>query len=358
VARATHGETVAKEILGSGDGTLTNQRFTLKNKPLTYVSAATATGGETTLEVRVNDVLWSEASSLYGLNGRSQNYIVRNDNEGNSTLTFGDGTSGARLPSGQENVYARYRSGIGPVGEVEAGSLILLQDKPLGVRSVTNSLAATGAAAPATIDEARANAPLTVLTLDRVVSIKDFEDFAAAFAGIGKAQAVSLWNGEVNFAHITIAAANGDPVDATSDLYANLVQALSRVRDTSVQVRVDTFASRYFDVAAEIVIDQSYLWEKVEAAIKDSLLTDFSFTKRGFGQQVTTAEVITAIQKVDGVVGVNLTALYEYSESTALNDLLPKEPSPARWVNNQVQLAELWLINPGEAGIDLKEISS
>lgn len=364
VARATHGETVAREILGSGDGTLTNQQFMLKKNLLTHVSAPTASGGESTLEVRVNDVLWSESSSLYGLGTRDQNYIVRRDNDHYSTIIFGDGKNGARLPSGQNNIAARYRSGIGSDGEVEAQSLILLQDKPLGIRSVTNPVAASGAAEPETLDGARANAPLTVLTLDRIISIKDFEDFAAAFAGIGKAQAVSLWNGEVNFAHITLGAANGDPVEPTSDLYVNLVEALSRVRDTSVQVRVDTFASCHFNVEAEVLIDERYQWETVETAIKNSLKTEFSFSKRGFGQQVTKAEVITAIQKIEGVLAVNVTALYDNLEELApndplpLNDPLPKERMTARWVDGEVQLAQLWLVNPGDNGIELKEMSS
>ena len=66
VARATHGETKA-EVLGSGDGSKAFQKFVLKQKPLTYVSAATPTGLETTLKVRVNDVLWEEASTFFKL---------------------------------------------------------------------------------------------------------------------------------------------------------------------------------------------------------------------------------------------------------------------------------------------------
>ncbi len=79
VARATHGETVALEVLGSGDGTLANQRFALRKKPLTHVSAPTASGGESTLELRVNDVLWKEVPSLHDLDARSQSYLVRRD---------------------------------------------------------------------------------------------------------------------------------------------------------------------------------------------------------------------------------------------------------------------------------------
>ena len=56
---ANHGETV-EEVLGSGDGSQANQSFELKKPPLTYVSAATATGSESTLELRVNGVEWVE----------------------------------------------------------------------------------------------------------------------------------------------------------------------------------------------------------------------------------------------------------------------------------------------------------
>ena len=48
VARATHGET-KREVLGSGDQTLSQQSFTLKQKPLTYIKASTLTGASSTL---------------------------------------------------------------------------------------------------------------------------------------------------------------------------------------------------------------------------------------------------------------------------------------------------------------------
>ncbi len=59
VAPATHGETVG-EVLGSGDGSAPFQRFGLKQTPLTFVSAATASGTASSLEVRVDDVQWRE----------------------------------------------------------------------------------------------------------------------------------------------------------------------------------------------------------------------------------------------------------------------------------------------------------
>ncbi|HEY9608015.1 MAG TPA: hypothetical protein V6C93_01545, partial [Allocoleopsis sp.] len=105
VVQATHGQTV-EEVLGSGDGHQTNQRFALKKPPLTYVPTTTASGAKSTLEVRVNGVLWQEVPSLYPLTPQDQNYIIRIEDDGKTTVTFGDGIKGARLPSGNENVTA------------------------------------------------------------------------------------------------------------------------------------------------------------------------------------------------------------------------------------------------------------
>ena len=82
----------------------------------------------------------------------------------------------------RNNVRAKYRKGIGVEGLVKSGQLSMLLSRPLGVKGVTNPLAAGGAQDPEQLGDARANAPLKVLTLDRVVSLRDYENFARAFA--------------------------------------------------------------------------------------------------------------------------------------------------------------------------------
>jgi len=359
VVPATHGETVT-EVLGSGDGTKTNQRFKLKKPPLTYVSASTPSGAESTLTVKVDDLEWEESSSLYGLDARSQQYTVRLDNEANAYITFGDGKQGARLPTGEENVTATYRSGIGYDGEVDADSLKLLKTKPQGIRSVTNPVAASGADEPETMDKARTNAPLTVLTMDRIVSLKDYEDFARAFTGIGKAQAIILWNGESELVHITIASSSGKTIDSTSQTYENLVEAIETYRNPIARVQVATFESRLFHVEAKIMIDSRYTESTVLDEAKAALESAFSFDERDFGQSVTAAEVINVIQQVAGVVYVDLEKLYLADDAEGSSQTSPPvvlKVNKARWPQGGAfQKAQLLLIN--SAGITLEAIES
>ncbi|HEX8246319.1 MAG TPA: putative baseplate assembly protein [Longimicrobium sp.] len=308
VASATHGETVS-EVLGSGNGSQANQQFTLKRPPLTYVSAATATGVETTLEVRVNDLLWTEVEAFNDAGPESQVYTVRHADDGTATVMFGDGIRGARLPTGSANVTATYRTGIGPDGEVDTGTLTLLQSRPLGLKEVTNPLAASGAAAPEELEDARGNAPRTVLTLGRIVSLQDFGDFARAFAGVGKARAVALWSGERQVIHITVAAATGGEVATDSDVYTNLVAAIDTYREGSERVVVASYTPRTFTLDAGVIVDPAYVATDVLAAAEAALRDAFAFAARDFAQPVTGAEVISVIQATPGIVAVDLDKL-------------------------------------------------
>ncbi|QSJ19383.1 putative baseplate assembly protein [Nostoc sp. UHCC 0702] len=369
VVSATHGETVT-EILGSGNGNQANQRFTLKKPPLTYISATTASGSQSTLQLRVNGILWQEAPSLYGLNSSSENYIIRREDDGSTQVIFGDSIMGSRLPTGAENVIANYRSGIGLVGMVGADKLTLLQTIPLGIRSVTNPLPSSGAADPESRSSARSNAPLTVLTLDRIVSLQDFEDFARAFAGVGKAQAIAFWQGEKPIVHITVAATaaiaiNDDQeltpslashvIDAESDLFKNLVAAIQNACDPAHQFVVKSYQPLFFNLKAEVLINPRYQPAKVLAVVETQLKTAFAFEQRAFGQQVTAAEIITVIQQVAGVIAVKIKQLYRYQEGeippTADVQITPEVLNVER-VKQLGDLAQLLLINP--VGITLE----
>ena len=361
VARATHGDTVT-EVLGSGDAARPNQAFVLKRPSLTYTPSADPSGARSSLAVRVNRVLWSASPHLYGLDDKSETYIVRHDDDGKATVVFGDGAQGARLPTGAGNVIATYRSGIGLAGMVGADKLTLLMTRPLGIRGVTNPLPASGAADPESLDGARTNAPLTVLAMGRIVSLQDAEDFARAFAGIGKARAIALWRGGVEWIHLTVASEAAVPsqdgtvtalsdhrVDATSPTRQNLVGAIEQFKEPSLRIRVDTYQPVFFDLAAKVLADARYLRADVEAAITAALIDAFAFERRAFGQVVTRAEVVRVIQSVAGVVFVDVEALHRFDASPgpAPEDLLI--PGAVQWGDGQPEpsaLAELLVINP------------
>jgi hypothetical protein len=345
VALATHGETV-QEVLGAGDASQPYQSFVLKQPPLTYVSAATASGGKSTLEVRVNDLLWQEVPSLFGTGPRDRIYISRLSDDGKTTVEFGDGVTGARLPTGRDNVRARYRKGIGLAGLVKAGQLSQLMSRPLGVKGAVNPEDATDARDPDTLDDARRNAPLTVRTLDRTVSLLDYEDFARAFGDVAKALATWFWDGQARRVFITVAGANGAELKPDSDTMTNLITAITNAGDPFVNFSVKPYRPVTFQLYAQVKVDEpTYIRKDVLAAV-DKLLRDrFSFDAREFAQGVALSEIINVMQGAAGVVGVNVTRLYRSDSAIGLNPrLVARQPSIT--TDGTLLAAELLTIDP------------
>ncbi|MER6556445.1 putative baseplate assembly protein [Streptomyces sp. NPDC001027] len=318
VVAATAGQST-EEVLGSGDGRATHQRFALLHKDLTHVPAPTASGVIDTLAVQVDGVTWNEASSLFPLGPHDRSYVVRIQDDATATVVFGDGERGARLPSGQENVRAAYRTGIGPQGNVGAGSLSLLVKRPLGIRAVDNPLAATGGTAPERPDDVRTRAPLTVRTFDRVVSLADHEAFARNFIGIAKARATVLRPAPTPFLHLTVAASDGA---VSHDTLTALRAALETDGLPGRRLGLDSYRELPFTLGVAVLPAADRAPDTVSGAVEHALARLFSFGRRDFAQPVTAAEAIAAAQRVPGVVAANLTALHLVGKPAAVASLL------------------------------------
>jgi hypothetical protein len=171
---------------------------------------------------------------------------------------------------------------------------------------VTNPLRASGGANRENRDQARKHAPLAVKALDRLVSVRDYADFARTFAGIGKAHAVELSTGHKPLVHITIAGADDIPIDATSDLFINLERALRILGDPFQPIQVAVRELLLIVISAKVRIHTDYLWEDVAARLRAALLSAFGFEARELGQHVFLSEVCAVMQAVRGVVYVDI----------------------------------------------------
>ncbi len=352
VAEATHGETVTETFEG-GDATRAFQRFALKQTPLTYVAATTPSGIRSTLRVWVDEVEWHEAPSLYGRGPKDRVFVTRQDGEGKTWIQFGDGVTGARLPTGQRNVRAEYRRGIGAEGILKAGQINLLMSRPLGLKEAVNPLPSADGKDPEVLEDARQNAPLTVLTLDRVVSLQDYEVLARAFAAIYKAQATWTWFHRTRGVFLTVAGYKGGDVSLAGR--QKLRAALAEWGDPFVPVAVENHEAVTFRTGLRVKIDPDREAAKVLEAVEKALRNAFSFEGRSFGQAVTLAEVTAAAQAVPGVVAVQVALLYRSGDQdleVGLSVPLPsRAPQPGE--RGVVLPAELLTLDP--APLDLLE---
>lgn len=325
VALATHGETV-DEVLGSGDATSPFQSFGLAHEPLTYVQSTDPSGVATSLEVRVNDVLWSEEPTAFASESDERIYVVRTDPDEVTTVRFGDGAQGSRLPSGSLNVRARYRKGLGREGNVGVNALSQLIDRPLGAKGVTNPLAAAGGVDPEAETEARTSMPLNVRTLGRAVSLLDFADFARAFTGVVKAKATVLPIVGVRTIVVTVAF---DPTSGseTSERLATLRGALRQYGDPNVEVEVVDYRPQPFRLALKVAVDPLYESAPVLDQVETALQTTFGFDQRGLEEPLHLSEIVAAAHTVAGVDAVDIDSLYLGVAGGLNNRLLPLRPA-------------------------------
>jgi predicted phage baseplate assembly protein len=291
-------------------------------------------GGASTLRIFVNDVEWREAPTLFGHRPRDRVFATTTTDDGRTVVRFGDGVSGARPATGHDNIRARYRVGVGLGGLARADQLSLLMTRPLGVQGVRNPLAATGAQDPQVGADSADNAPRTVLTLDRIVSLRDYEDFAADFGSIGKAAATWTWDGVVRGVVLTVSGTGGEVVEEDGRLMRDLTAAILAAGNPRVPLVIRPAEVGLFTLEATLVLDPAFVPEPVVAAARAAVLDRFSFDRRAFGQIVSLGEVDEVLHGVRGVVGVLVGRLHRTGATAVRNPtlgaraLVPGRPPP------------------------------
>ncbi len=117
---------------------------------------------------------------------------------------------------------------------------------------------------------------------------------------------------------MTIAGAADAPIDPTSDLYRNLLQALQRYGDPSLPVRLDVRELLALTVSAKVGLLPDFAWESVEPAVRAALLDAFGFERRALAQSVYLSELVACMQAVRGVAWVDVDAFGSLDETTLL----------------------------------------
>ena len=317
VAAASHGETQPLEALGHGDGAKAFQTFKLSRPNLTYLQSATSLEGTAALEIRVNGELLKEAPSFFGRRATDRVYTARRNDNAETYIAFGDGTTGARLPSGAMNVTATYRTGLGIQGLMKAGQLSIPLERPAGLRSVVNPLPADGAADPETRDRAREAAPNTVKTFGRAVSLADFEAIATASGLAARASVTWVWSEFERAVHVTVAGPEGNKLSAAS--LALLHGALDTARDPNRSLILANFVRVPIVISARLLRDPAFEADAMLEDARSKLLARFAFDAMPLGAAVFASEIYAKLQSATGVLAVDIDVFHlkHYQDLTA-----------------------------------------
>jgi hypothetical protein len=316
---ASQGKAEPEAVLGNGDNRQLWQTFPLPKAPLTYFIAGDAVPPQTPeLEVRVAGRVWTRVDSFFGRGPKETIYIVREDAEGRSFVQFGDGQTGARLPSGLKNVVAVYRSGVGARGALKPGSTPSSSERPAGFDKVSLAGIVSGGADAETGDKARFAAPGKVQSLGRLVSVRDYETETLAVPGVvAGAAAWDLYAGvPALILRVLLAAGREAEFTAVRDTIAHAQRCRGPDRFPLV---VQQALPRYAFLDLAYALDPSFARADVDAALRAALGLAgdeanertglFGLHARRLGEPEYASRIEGRAQSVPGVLWCKVTGL-------------------------------------------------
>jgi predicted phage baseplate assembly protein len=304
VITAIRGETVANEVLGSGDAQVPGQRLALKKKPLSWIEdAASPLGRVPQITLRVDGIAWQHVDGFFGRGPEDAVYRIEMGPDGTATVIGGDGQRGRRFPSGVRNIVASYRHGAG-AAKPPPGSITQFARAAAGLSRVSQPLDAWGGADAETSAEMQNLAPTGALTLGRAVSLADFEAMIRGSSGILNAAVAYVWDQARQTAVVTgwIVADAGDPS-------ATLAAWLSARALPGLAIRI-LLATRIevpvFDVS--LATAPGHAPETVRAAVRAALFDPATgvLAPRNVpvGAPLFRSQLVAAIHAVPGVAAV------------------------------------------------------
>lgn len=343
LVEANQGKTEQEAVLGNGDSRQLFQTFKLPKSPLTYFNSNSETPPEVPeLQIYVSDRLWQRVSSLFNRKPSEEIYIVREDANGDSWVQFGDGKTGARLPSGLNNVVAKYRTGIGAFGAIKTDTTV--QGGKLDrLDKIWLPGIATGGEPPEIGDKARDAAPGKIQSLGRLVSLKDFESETLAISGVYKVSATWELIHQIPTVVLTVLIERGREKEI--DEIRQILNTYNRCRGAqrfSIHVRPGKLQYIYLDVT--VGINPTFREELIKKAVKaalgvmgeegngiDGSAGLFGIRQRQFGQPEYATRIAGTIQNIEGIVWVKVNYFDSLGLTENPSDLSvpsPKQSSP------------------------------
>lgn len=319
---ATRGESITNEILGSGDGTLTNQSFKFKSGPLTYVPAPGSgdeRGVASTLNIRVNGILWTEVPTFFEAGPDDTIFIVRHSGD-DATVTFGDGEHGVRLPTGIDNIIAEYRFGAG-AAVPPAASITQAVEPVEQITALHQPLDAFGGSDAETDATLRSSAPKTALLIGRAISLDDLQAAASVQPGVVSATAGWHWHErrQMPVAQIWYI--------GNSDLAPDIHAVLSELSDPNTPLSVEAADAMPLTVSFQVDPIPLGLESDAIAETQAALLdpdTGFLADKNiGIGHPIFRSQLVERIQNLPSVGNVsNISVNGEIFKEVALKGLV------------------------------------
>jgi hypothetical protein len=302
-----HGQTTLGEVLGSSTGEA-NQRFALGGSPAqldTLVVTVDEGAGPVTWTRRATLAYHDEDDGGVLPSGATdRDYTVQLDENGTSSIVFGDGVFGRIPPVGGSNVRASYLVGGGAWGNVPAGSITVARTQIAGLAALTNPLPAVGGVDAESVDRAARLGPHAFRSGDRAVTLQDYTALVLQAGGVAKVCARSTgWNR----VDLYVAPEGTSLAPCPPALKQRLVAYLETRRMVGTSVRVADAVPVAVDIAVDVVPEPHHDPASVRTRAQAAVEGVVAFAAVDFGRPVYLSKVYEAVEAIDGVLAATVT---------------------------------------------------
>lgn len=295
---ATEGRTISNEFVRLSTG-IANQTYPLAESPVI----------EDSIEIEIDGVVYTKVQYLIDVTGSTPAFSTFTDADDITYVVFGDNIGG-RIPPINKSITATYRVGGGLVGNVPGDSLQEIDPDnlwgaPSGLTVTNVDAAAYGADAEST-DSIKINAPSSIKSLNRAVSVEDYASLALQVSGIQKAAATAE-----NYSSVVLfmrgfndRGVGLDGVTPTTDF----VNAANRVSEylvgkapasTTLSVAPPDYVP--VDIICEITVLPQYRQFTVQQAVLDAIGDILFIDSVLFGDRISLQYVLKTIGSINGV---------------------------------------------------------
>jgi hypothetical protein len=352
--QVSHGENVALrpastyyspdgELLGYSDGT-PSQKFVLKENQVVDGSVQVfVKNGSTFAQWNVvsHPADFGPADAVVTTDTDASNYV---------TVTFGDGVSGA-IPPMHAEIRAVYTVGGGTMGNIPSSTSFTFYAFPASVDPTTvaslrasvsavTTTPALGGQDPLSTDMIRMLAPKSFASLNRAVTLQDYESLAMATPGCGNANAVAdIWSSVTLYVAPLRDLGNAETFPLYDDTNATLqtsewtpfqssIQA-ALADKTQIGVTVTVAPPKYVpvDVTIRYTKKPTYTDAQVTSDIRNYMETYFAYASMSFGQTIHPEQIEFLLRYVPGIDNVNVDLLYRDGDPSPTRSILVGAPN-------------------------------
>ena len=286
------------------------------------------------LQIVINSISW-EFRNTFAFSGPLDKHFIVQVNEAKQCyVVFGDGVNGA-IPTTGQTVLGTFYVCLGTAGNLEANTINSFNTSPTlpsGVTSfsVTNELPSVGGLGVEDLERIRKNAPLSIRTLNRAVTLQDYRDLALLVPGVSKASV--QFNNQLKKVDIYVSPDGGgtapgallsDIEDYFSDkkMISTIVQAVA-AGETKIKITMS--------VTAKFRRDITDTQNDIIAALKE----EFGFNNSKVNKSIRKSDIIALVDNLDKVDFLSL-------------DVLTSKPYPRiRIGSNQLENNSIITVTP------------